>query len=240
MTELCHHTPPSLPSRPSSSAAGPATPAPQRCGMVKGASAERKGRGRSVGLSPVGPTKRSEEGTCYLSIRAFAGTFSKSTFSSLHYLTNSICSLWITKEDAAIWMCSRKRAWIDYMGKILSAELLHQEWTLLLDTQIFLYWSLNHWGAESLCLEEPPGWSSPRATELDVLHTCQCIQRLVCSHTAIPEQPGSLNKPWNQLIYLGNYWSLNISSILRGTIFSCFNITEIRVHLKTDHKDGIA
>ena len=63
MTGLCHHTPPSLPSRPSSSAAGSATPAPQVCGMAKGASGGRAGLGHFVGPSPGGPRKRSDEDT---------------------------------------------------------------------------------------------------------------------------------------------------------------------------------
>lgn len=60
MTGLCPHIPPSLPSRSSSSAAGSAAPAPQLCGTVKGASAGRKGPGRSDGPFPEGSGQRPE------------------------------------------------------------------------------------------------------------------------------------------------------------------------------------
>lgn len=96
MTMLCHHTPPSLPSRPLSSAAGFAIPALQVCGMVKGASAGSEGRGHSAGPSPVGPRKRSDGGT--LHYPKLVLVYSQSPFSSLHCLTSAITSLQIIKK----------------------------------------------------------------------------------------------------------------------------------------------
>lgn len=63
-TVLCRHTPLSLPSRPSNSAAGSATPAPQGCGMAKTASAGREGPGHSCGPSLTDP-RRSDWSACH-------------------------------------------------------------------------------------------------------------------------------------------------------------------------------
>lgn len=94
-TGPCPRTPPSLPSRPSGSAAGCATPAPRGCGTGKGASAARTGLGRCDGPSPGGPRKARRE---HVSTEACSGTFSKSPFSSPHCLISSIPSLQITKK----------------------------------------------------------------------------------------------------------------------------------------------
>lgn len=60
-TVQCRHTPPSLPSRLSSNAAGSATPAPPGFGMVNGACVEREELGRSYEPSPGDPIKRPNE-----------------------------------------------------------------------------------------------------------------------------------------------------------------------------------
>lgn len=59
-TGQCHHTPPSLPARPSSNAAGFATHALQGFGMVNGACGEREGQGHSYEPSPKDPIKSPE------------------------------------------------------------------------------------------------------------------------------------------------------------------------------------
>lgn len=78
-TGLCHHTPPSLPATPSSSAAGSATPAPRGCGTARGASAGGRRLGRSDGPFPKGTRKRPTGDTS--SLETCSGTFA-----SLHVL----------------------------------------------------------------------------------------------------------------------------------------------------------
>lgn len=164
----------------------------------------------------------------------FAGTYSKSTFSSLYCLTSSISSLWITKMH--LYECVPKK------GPDWSHGENSECWTA--PSRMNTYYT-RHPNISTLKFKPLRGRTtlSRRTSRLVQPRghwAYQRVQRPMCSHTAIPEQSGTVNKPWNQLIYLGNYWSYNISSILRGTFFSCFNVSEIRVHLKTDHKDSIA
>ena len=119
-TAPCPLTPPSPPAGPSGSAAGYATPAPRVPAMARAASAGTGRRGRSAGPSPAGPADRTDRtGSWKLTLACPPGPCFLLFFNELNSLPPIIKNV-----DEYVQI---KGACIDYGGKSLIGELLHQE-----------------------------------------------------------------------------------------------------------------